>query len=66
VQLLRDRFRIEPTAVTGRATDNLVGVDMIRDQLGVPAANALTQQSALAEIVMTRLREARGVRGRGA
>lgn len=55
VQLLRDRFGIEPAAVTGRATDNLVGVDMIRDQLGVPAANALTHQSELGAILMRRL-----------
>jgi hypothetical protein len=65
VHLLRERFGIEPAAVTGRATDNLVGVDMIRDQLGVPAANALTHQSALAGIVMARLREAGLGGGRG-
>lgn len=56
VHLLRERFGIEPAAVTGRATDNLVGVEMIHDQLGVPAANALTSQAELAGIVMARLR----------
>jgi hypothetical protein len=55
VNLLRDRFGIEPAAVTGRATDNLVGVEMIREQLGVPAANALTHQAELGRIVMDRL-----------
>jgi hypothetical protein len=36
VKLLRERFKIEPAVVTGPATDNSVGVDIIRDQLGVP------------------------------
>ena len=42
VKLLRERFGIEPTAVTGPSTDNSVGVDIIREQLGVPAVNAMT------------------------
>ena len=63
VTLLRDRFDIEPAAVTGRATDNRVGTDMIRDQLNVAAANALTQETALAEIVMERMPVARAGSG---
>jgi hypothetical protein len=55
VTLLRDRYGIEPAAVTGRATDNTVGSDMIREQLGVPAHNALTEESALAEVLIGRL-----------
>src|SRR6202044_776682 len=34
VKLLRERFGIEPSVVTGPATDNLVGVEIIREQLG--------------------------------
>jgi hypothetical protein len=41
VKLLRERFRIEPCAVTGPATDNAVGVNIIQDQMGVRAVNAL-------------------------
>ena len=36
VKLLRERFGIEPAAVTGPSTDNSVGVDIIREQLKVP------------------------------
>ena len=38
------------SAVTGPATDNAVGVDIIRDQMGVPAFNALTDGIGLGEI----------------
>ncbi len=55
VTLLRDRFGIEPAAVTGRATDNTVGSDMIREQLKVPAFNALTEETALAGVLMDSL-----------
>ncbi len=55
VTLLRDRFGIEPAAVTGRATDNTVGSDMIREQLNVPAHNALTEEAALAGVLIDAL-----------
>jgi hypothetical protein len=40
VKLLRERFGIEPCAVTGPATDNQVGVEIIREQMQVEAFNA--------------------------
>jgi hypothetical protein len=49
VTLLRERFGIEPALVTGRSTDNEVGVAIIREQLGVPAFNALTQEAEFGE-----------------
>ena len=49
VTLLRDEFGIEPAVVTGRATDNEVGSSIVRDRLGVPAFNALTQEAELGE-----------------
>jgi hypothetical protein len=52
VKLLRERFGIEPAVVTGPATDNSVGVDIIREQLGVPASNALTDGAALGDCVI--------------
>jgi hypothetical protein len=52
VKLLRERFGIEPVAVTGPATDNSVGVDIIRDLLKVPAFNALTSGAALGDCVI--------------
>lgn len=53
VKLLRERFGIEPCAVTGPATDNAVGVDIIRDQMGVAAFNAMTSGAALGDHVIT-------------
>lgn len=49
VHLLRERFGIEPALVTGRSTDNEVGVSIIREQMGVAAFNALTQEAELGE-----------------
>jgi len=52
VRLLRERFGIEPCVVTGPATDNAVGVDIIRDQMGVAAFNAMTHGAALGDHVI--------------
>ena len=52
VKLLRERFGIEPCAVTGPATDNQVGVEIITDQMQVPAFNALSSGAALADSVI--------------
>ena len=49
VKLLRERFGIEPCAVTGPSTDNAVGVDIIREQMGVAAFNAMTAGAALGD-----------------
>jgi hypothetical protein len=53
VKLLRERFGIEPCAVTGPATDNAVGVEIIRDQMKVPAYNALSDGAALGDCVIS-------------
>ncbi|HTX25045.1 MAG TPA: hypothetical protein VMD03_10345 [Steroidobacteraceae bacterium] len=52
VSLLRDRFRIEPCVVTGPATDNRVGVEIIEQQLSVPAINAMSNGAALGDRVI--------------
>jgi hypothetical protein len=52
VTLLRDRFKIEPCAVTGPATDNQVGVEIIERQLGVSAFNAMTDGAALGDHII--------------
>jgi len=59
VKLLRERFEIEPCVVTGPSTDNSVGVDIIQQQLGVPAFNAMSAGAALGDCVM----EAVGLKG---
>ncbi len=52
VKLLRERFGIEPCVVTGPATDNQVGVEIIQQQLGVPACNAMSNGAALGDRVI--------------
>jgi sugar (pentulose or hexulose) kinase len=52
VDILRKRFNIEPIAVTGPATDNAVGVQIIQDQLKVPAFNALSAGAALGDSII--------------
>ncbi len=56
VKLLREKFGIEPSVVTGPSTDNAVGVNIIRDQLGVPAFNAMTDGVALGDCVIDSLK----------
>ena len=55
VKLLRERFGIEPCAVTGPSTDNQVGVEIITTQMGVPAVNAMSAGAALGDLVMEAL-----------
>jgi hypothetical protein len=61
VEILRRDYGIEPVAVTGPATDNLVGTTLIEQRLGVPAVNARTDAARLAVVV----REALAARGAG-
>ncbi|HEY6481931.1 MAG TPA: hypothetical protein VIY54_00215 [Steroidobacteraceae bacterium] len=58
VKLLRERFGIDPCMVTGPSTDNQVGIEIITQQLGVPACNAITDGASLADRVI----EAIGIR----
>ncbi|HSF40076.1 MAG TPA: hypothetical protein VLT87_09805, partial [Thermoanaerobaculia bacterium] len=55
VRMLRERFGIEPVAVTGPATDNLAGTRIIEESVGVPAINARTDGERLAALVRERL-----------
>lgn len=56
VKLLREQFGIEPSVVTGPATDNAVGVNIIKDKFGVPAFNAITDGAALGDCVIASLK----------
>lgn len=55
VKLLRERFGIEPAVVTGPATDNSVGVDIIQEQMQVKAFNAITNGAALGDHLIEHL-----------
>jgi hypothetical protein len=52
VTLMRNRFSIEPCVVTGPATDNQVGVQIIGQQLGVAAFNAMSDGAMLGDRVI--------------
>jgi len=52
VKLLRERFHIEPCVVTGPATDNQVGVQIIEKQLGVAGFNAISNAAGLGDHVI--------------
>jgi hypothetical protein len=55
VKLLRERFGIEPAVVTGPATDNLVGVEIIREQMNVEAFNAISHPADLGDHIIAKL-----------
>jgi hypothetical protein len=55
VKLLRERFGIEPCVVTGPATDNQVGVEIIREQMKVEAFNAISNPADLGDYVISAL-----------
>jgi hypothetical protein len=52
VKLLRERFLIEPCAVTGPATDNQVGIEIIQEQMHVAAFNAISQPADLGDHII--------------
>jgi hypothetical protein len=56
VKLLRERFGIEPSVVTGPATDNAVGVQIIEEQMQVRACNAINDGAKLGDIVIESLK----------
>ena len=63
---LTERFGIETSVITGPATDNVAGTDLIRDKMGVAAFNARTQPAELAahvrrQIGVSGTQEATGV-----
>ncbi|HYM34580.1 MAG TPA: hypothetical protein VET48_04240, partial [Steroidobacteraceae bacterium] len=66
VKLLREKFGIEPCVVTGPSTDNAVGVNIIREQMGVPAFNAMTSGAALGDCVINSLKLAPAVLSKAA
>jgi len=51
VEILRDRWGLPVSVVSGPATDNAVGRDYIRGSLGIPAHNALHDAPGLVGVV---------------
>ncbi len=52
-KLLREEFGIEPTVISGPATDNQVGIDIIRDRANVAALNAMTHAAELGDLLQS-------------
>jgi hypothetical protein len=50
-KLLREEFGIEPTVISGPATDNQVGIDIIRERSNVAAINAMTHSAELGDFL---------------
>jgi hypothetical protein len=50
-KLLREEFGIEPTVISGPATDNQVGIDIIKHRSNVAAVNAMTQSAELGDLL---------------
>ena len=54
-KLLREEFGIEPTVISGPATDNQVGIDIIKARSNVAAVNAMTSSAELGDLLMASL-----------
>ena len=52
-KLLREEFGIEPTVISGPATDNQVGIDIIKQRSEVAAINAMTHSAELGDLLQT-------------
>ena len=52
-KLLREEFEIEPTVISGPATDNQVGIDIIKERSAVAAINAMTNGAELGDLLQT-------------
>ena len=50
-KLLREEFGIEPTVISGPATDNQVGIDIINQRANVAAMNAMTHAAELGDLL---------------
>jgi hypothetical protein len=54
-KLLREEFEIEPSVITGPATDNQVGIDIIKQRSNVPAFNALSAGAELGDLLQRQI-----------
>jgi hypothetical protein len=55
LQIYRGRFGLPVTVMTGPATDNEVGRDYVRAELGLPACNARREPARLVHVVLAAL-----------
>lgn len=55
VRLLEEEFGISPAIITGPATDNRVGIEIIRERTGLSGVNAVTHGADLGDAVAARI-----------
>jgi hypothetical protein len=55
VKLLREEFGIDPAMVTGPATDNDVGKQIIHDRMGVDSINAVTESVRIGDALTAKV-----------
>ena len=55
VEVMRHRFNLEVSVITGPATDNEVGRDYVTAELRLPAHNALRDAAGLLQVVQAAL-----------
>ncbi len=55
LQLMRDRFHLQVSVITGPATDNEIGTQYITQQLELPAFNARYDAKSLVDVIETAL-----------
>jgi hypothetical protein len=55
IEFLRNNFDIDPIVVTGPATDNQVGIDIIAERSHVAAINAMTHAAELGDLLQDKL-----------
>ncbi len=55
VRLLEEEFGMSPAFITGPATDNRVGIDIIRQRTGLRGVNAVTHGADLGDAVAARI-----------
>lgn len=54
-RLLEEEFGMSPAFITGPATDNKVGLDIIRERTGLDGVNAMTHGARLGDAVAARI-----------
>ncbi len=55
IRRLKEEYDLDTTVVTGPATDNAAGTDLIRDRMGVPALNARVSPAELSALILGHL-----------
>lgn len=61
VEILKTKYEIDPTVVTGPATDNDAGVGVIEMRMETPAINARTNSEALTDLILQNVEIAHAV-----